>query len=210
MPRGPPQGHGRAVHSSVAIRLRRTRSRYGIESAGHGKRCDPLASRLNRLASGTRARGAKTGLFFKLPHGSRFCSFIGQILRSRPAVLVFIAPEWAARMNEQNHGCIGRRNIRIPALRFTDGSLPGRPNSSGYGEIDQCRSRAITAIHSPRPGNGRPRQGLARLKSRRHDFLRYVNLMLRAWAIGSLRASQVIRRGQDVFDCWGRRADVQR
>ena len=35
----------------------------------------------------------------------------------------------------------------------------------------------------PRPGNGGPRQGLARLKSRRHDFLRYVNLMLRAWAM---------------------------
>ena len=57
------------------------------------------------LARQRRFEGTKAGLFFELPHGSRFCCFIVAkfAFRNRPAVFVLIAPEWAARMNEQNH-----------------------------------------------------------------------------------------------------------
>jgi hypothetical protein len=78
----------------------------GIEIASHGKRCDSLAPSLNSLAKRKKGTGGtKAGLFFKLPYGSRFCCFVVAIfaLRDGPAVAVLVAPEWSARVDEQNH-----------------------------------------------------------------------------------------------------------
>jgi hypothetical protein len=74
----------------------------GIELAGHGKRCNPLAARLNSLADREKGTGGAVSSSNSLTATSsdisaKFALRDGQLLRS------LLRQEWPARMDEQNH-----------------------------------------------------------------------------------------------------------